>query len=128
MVRTFISGTHIALFSFALVNALVAQSPAPDAAIDVPTRTLTNSNFQVVWNTGARDSEAITKLNWMGGSNMTGALNVDAVCGDGNVAYFGNSLAPPDPGAGGLVLGVEARSRLLEQLRGPRRLPFQRLR
>jgi hypothetical protein len=98
-----LSRAHIALFSFALVNALVAQSPAPDATIDVPTRTITNSNFQVVWNTGA-DSEAITKLNWMGGSNMTGALNVDACGGDGNVAYFGNSLAPPDPGAGGLVL------------------------
>jgi hypothetical protein len=87
--------------------ALAQPAPAPTVSLDPTTRTVTTSNFQVTWNTGA-DTEAITTLNWKGASNLTGSYEVDT-CGNagpdgGNVQYFGNGWAPPDPQSGGLVL------------------------
>lgn len=88
-----------------VVAAAMAQS-VPPAAIDAAARTITTNNFLVAWNTGV-DTEAITTLEWKGGSNLTGTLGLDSCGGvglSGNVVYFGNSLAPPDPQSGGLVL------------------------
>jgi hypothetical protein len=66
---------------------------------------VTTSNFFVAWNTGS-DVEAIISLNWRGGQNLANSLALDtcypAIPGD--VEYFGNSLTPPDPHSGGLVL------------------------
>jgi hypothetical protein len=101
--------THfLALIAILAAPAAWAQPAAvPNLSIDPTTRTVTTSNFAVTWNTGA-DTEAITALNWMGGSNMTMTYELDT-CGNagpdgGNVQYFGNGWAPPDPQSGGLVL------------------------
>jgi hypothetical protein len=78
--------------------------PAPGVSIDASSRTVTTSNFSVTWNSGV-DTEAITSLIWMGGSNLTSSHDVDT-CGNGDsdVEYAGNSEAPPDPQSGGLDL------------------------
>lgn len=84
---------------------MAAAQAASAVSIDPATRTVTTSNFTVTWNTGA-DTEAITSLSWKGGANLTGSYGINA-CGfggDGDVEYFGNSQAPPDPQAGGKVL------------------------
>jgi hypothetical protein len=93
--------THI-LSALAIFIAGLASA---QTTIDSTTRTVTTSNFQVVWNTGT-DTEAITTLNWKGGSNLTGTLGLDTCGGSlpGSVPYFGNSYAPPDPQVGGLAL------------------------
>ena len=91
---------------FALVLVGVVAAPAALAqahavTIDPTTRTVTTSTFAIKWNTGV-DTEAITSLSWMGGSNLTNSNAVNT-CGnaDTDVEYFGNSEAPPDPQSGG---------------------------
>jgi hypothetical protein len=83
------------------------KTPVPDVSIDAASRTVKTSNFLVTWNTGV-DTEAVTGLSWMGGSNFTNSYEVNT-CGNagpdgGNVEYSGNSYAPPDPQSGGMVL------------------------
>jgi hypothetical protein len=100
--------THfLAMIAMLAAPPAWAQSAAvPNVSINPATRTVTTSNFAVTWNTGA-DTEAITALNWMAGSNLTTTYGLDT-CGNlgdgGNVPYFGNAWAPPDPQSGGLVL------------------------
>ena len=105
MVSTFLALLAIAAAPIALAQA-TGKTPVPGVSIDFTNRTVTTSNFLLTWNTGA-DTEAITGLSWMGGSNLTTTYELDT-CGNlgdgGNVPYFGNSWAPPDPQSGGLVL------------------------
>ena len=105
IVSTFLALIAIPTAPIALAQA-TGKIPVPDVSIDAASRTVTTSNFFVIWNTGA-DTEAITGLSWMGGSNLTTTYELDT-CGNlgdgGNVPYFGNSWAPPDPQSGGLVL------------------------
>lgn len=72
------------------------------ADVYIGDRFVTTTNFRVVWNSG-NDVEAITQLFWKGGPNLTGSFALNT-CNNGDVEYFGNAWAPPDPGAGGLVL------------------------
>ncbi|MGA2738679.1 MAG: hypothetical protein ABSG65_14680 [Bryobacteraceae bacterium] len=65
---------------------------------------------------------SIASLIWMGGSNLTNTYEMDT-CGHagpdgGNVQYFGNAWAPPDPQSGGLVLVGGGTITPPEQLRG----------
>ena len=73
--------------------------------IDPNNRTVTTSNFFVAWST-SNDTEAITTIDWMGGPNLTSTQGIGTCFPSfpGSVEYFGNSGAPPDPWAGGLVL------------------------
>jgi Big-like domain-containing protein len=89
----------------ALTLLTVFAGAAIAQTIDPTTRTVTTTNFSVTWNTGT-DTEAITTINWMGGQNLTNNQGIDTCWPDapGSVEYFGNSYAPPDPWAGGLVL------------------------
>lgn len=78
--------------------------PAPNVSIDTTSRTVTTSSFSVTWNSGV-DTEAVTSLSWMGGSNLTNSNDLNT-CGnsESDVEYSGNSEAPPDPQSGGLDL------------------------
>ena len=83
MMRKLTRNTQVfTIVSFTAIN--VVGGPAGRAQGDVtinPTdRTVTTSNFSVTWNTGV-DTEAITSLSWMGGSNLTGSYAVNA-CGN----------------------------------------------
>ncbi len=80
-------------------GAVLAQT------INPTTRTVTTTNFSVTWST-SNDTEAITNINWMGGQNLTNNQGIGTCWPEapGSVEYFGNSYAPPDPWAGGLVL------------------------
>ena len=73
--------------------------------IDPANRTVTTSSFSVAWST-SNDTEAITSFIWNGGSNLTNTQGLGTCFPQfpGSVEYFGNSYAPPDPWAGGLVL------------------------
>jgi hypothetical protein len=90
---------------FAVLVALTVFAASAAAQINSNNRTVTTSSFVVTWNTGT-DTEAITSITWMGGSNLTNNQGIDTCWPDapGSVEYFGNSYAPPDPWAGGLVL------------------------
>jgi len=103
MTRKFTRNTQVlTIVSFAAIEILAGQPvrAQSDVTINPTDRTVTTSNFTVTWNTGV-DTEAITSLSWMGGSNLTGSLAVNT-CGNGytDVEYFGNSEAPPDPTTG----------------------------
>jgi hypothetical protein len=102
--------SHTAQFfgmvSWVVINTLATPAArAQDVSIDNAAQTVRTQNFSVAWNTGA-DTEAITRLHWIGGPNLTGVQGLDS-CGDSSGAYsqyFANSLAPPDPQSGGLML------------------------
>lgn len=107
MMRKLTRNTQVfTIVSFTAINVLggPAVRAQGDVTINPTDRTVTTSNFSVTWNTGV-DTEAITSLSWMGGSNLTGSYAVNA-CGNSytDVEYFGNSEAPPDPESGGKVL------------------------
>ncbi len=93
------------LFLAVLTLLTVFSGSALAQTINPTTRTVTTTNFSVVWNTG-NDTEAITTINWMGGQNLTNNQGIGTCWPEapGSVEYFGNSYAPPDPWAGGLVL------------------------
>jgi PQQ-like domain len=93
-------GTRLSSFLFILMLVL-ALFPA-SATVYINGRTVTTSAFRVVWGPGT-DVEAITELYWMGGRNLTASFAVGS-CNNGDVEYFGNAWAPPDPAAGGAVL------------------------
>jgi hypothetical protein len=84
-----------------LAGTAVAQNPV----IDPTNRTVTTSSFVVEWST-SNDTEAITSISWSGGPNLTSdqGLGTCFPSFPGSIEYFGNSYAPPDPWAGGLVL------------------------
>jgi len=93
--------THKIVSSLLAVAAITAAPIAwAQVTINPTTRTVTTSNFTVTWNTGV-DTEAITALDWLGGSNLTGTTDLDTC---GIVQYLGNAWAPPDPQSGGFVL------------------------
>ena len=120
-VSLFLAVIHLLAASAALAQATgatVQAVPGPEMSIDAAHRTVTTSSFSITWNTGV-DTEAITTLDWMGGSNLTNSNDLNT-CGDSNndVEYFGNSEAPPDPQSGGLVLVGGGRSRRREPFRG----------
>jgi hypothetical protein len=75
-----------------------------NVSIDTASRTVTTNNFVVTWNTGV-DTEAVTSLAWMGGSNLV-SYNELNTCGDVNNddEYSGNAEAPPYPSSPGKVL------------------------
>jgi hypothetical protein len=83
----------------------VFAGPAIAQTINSTTRTVTTTNFSVTWSTSS-DTEAITNINWLGGQNLTNNQGIGTCfpAAPGSVEYFGNSYAPPDPWAGGLVL------------------------
>src|ERR1700693_5703262 len=87
-----------------LLMTVVSAGPSLAQSINPTNRTIKTSNFQVVWNTGV-DTEAITGLSWMGGSNLTRSNELNT-CGniDNDVEYFGNSESTLAPQSGGLVL------------------------
>ncbi|MGO8794334.1 MAG: Ig-like domain repeat protein [Candidatus Sulfotelmatobacter sp.] len=104
--------TKVRILSAALVQFLAVLTlltvfgrAAMAQTINPTTRTVTTTNFVVVWNTG-NDVEAITTLDWAGGANVTNswALDTCAPAFPGTVEYFGDSFAPPDPWLGGLAL------------------------
>ena|ERR1022692_553451 len=78
IVSTFLALIAIPTAPIALAQA-TGKTPVPGVSIDFTNRTVTTSNFLLTWNTGA-DTEAITTLDWMGGSNLTGTLGLDT-CG-----------------------------------------------
>jgi hypothetical protein len=89
----------------AVLTVLTALASTARAQIDATNRTVTTSNFVVAWNTGT-DTEAIISIIWGGGANLTSyqGLGTCFPSFPGSIEYFGNSYAPPDPWAGGLVL------------------------
>ena len=74
------TGHVFGIASTFLAIASAQTTAVPNVSIDPATRTVTTANFQVTWNTGV-DTEAITTLNWMGGSNVTDSYEVDT-CGN----------------------------------------------
>ena len=87
----------------AVIAASVTAAITVNAGtIDPGARDATTSRLFVDWNAGA-DPEQIDAVRWMGGSNLTATL-APGDCFGGDVEYFGNSWAPPDPQSGGLVL------------------------
>jgi hypothetical protein len=73
-------------------------------AVDSANRTVTSAKFFLAWSVrDLSDPEELDILRWAGQPNITNALR-RADCGDGDVEYFGNSWAPPDPQIGGPVL------------------------
>ncbi len=90
---------------FAVLVALTVFAAPATAQIDPTHRTVTTSSFSVSWST-SRDTEAITSISWSGGQNLTNNQGIGTCfpSAPGSVEYFGNSYAPPDPWAGGLVL------------------------
>jgi hypothetical protein len=105
--RTVFGITSTFLIAISAVPIGLAQTkgkiPASNVSINATSRTVTTSNFAVTWNTGV-DTEAITSLSWMGGSNLTRTLELDTCGNAGDVEYFGNAWAPPAPQSGGLIL------------------------
>ena len=104
--------TFLALIQIPALPPALAQStgatqpqggPAPEVWINPGRRLVETSNFSVTWSVGV-DTEAITPLDWLGGPNLTGTLGLGTCGSGGDVQYFGNSWAPPDPQSGGLVL------------------------
>ncbi len=93
------------LFLAVLTLLTVFAGAAMAQTINPTTRTVTTTNFSVTWST-SNDTEAITTINWMGGQNLTNTQGIGTCFPSfpGSVEYFGNSYAPPDPWAGGLVL------------------------
>lgn len=89
-------------FSFSILLALLITSGAALATVTINGRTVATSKFRIVWNSGS-DVEAITQLYWNGGTNLTGPY-LPGSCNGGDVEYFGNAWAPPDPQVGGRVL------------------------
>ncbi|MGD0162521.1 MAG: Ig-like domain-containing protein [Candidatus Sulfotelmatobacter sp.] len=89
----------------AVLAVLTALALRARAQINPTTRTVTTTNFSVTWST-TNDTEAITTIDWMGGQNLTNTQGIGTCFPSfpGSVEYFGNSYAPPDPWAGGLVL------------------------
>jgi hypothetical protein len=89
----------------AVLLLTVLAGPAIAQTINSTTRTVTTTNFSVTWST-SNDTEAITSISWMGGENLTNTQGIGTCfpAAPGSVEYFGNSYAPPDPWAGGLVL------------------------
>ena len=89
-----------ALIAVPILAQTKGKIPVPGLSIDATSPTVTTRSFSVTWNSGV-DTEAVTSLSWMGGSNLTGSLAVNT-CGNGytDVEYFGNSEAPPDPTTG----------------------------
>ena len=85
-----------------VLGTLLVLVTAAFATIIISGRTLASASFRVVWNSGT-DVEAITSLQWKDSPNLTGSYAVDT-CNSGDVEYFGNAWAPPDPQAGGIVL------------------------
>ena len=84
--------TLLALIAIPAAQVVWAQATAvPNVSIDPTTRTVTTSNFQVTWNTGV-DTEAITALIWMAGSNVTDTYELDT-CPDGG----NSSMVRPAP-------------------------------
>jgi hypothetical protein len=85
------------LTTLALSFSLVAQ-------VAVVPRTVTTNSFAVTWSPDP-DAEAITSIEWagLGNQNLTNSFAVGS-CNGGDVEYFGNSWAPPDPQIGGFVL------------------------
>ena len=90
------------LYIFLCILIAVGAAHVASAKVSINGRTVTTSSFRIVWSSGA-DVEAISELHWMGGPNLTEAFAIGS-CNNGDVEYFGNSWAPPDPMAGGAVL------------------------
>jgi len=94
--------------STSAVKAVRRKPLIPDSSqvvIDPTNRIVTTDSFSVTWST-TNDTEAITSFIWNGGSNLTSDQGIGTCFPPfpGSVEYFGNSYAPPDPWAGGLVL------------------------
>jgi hypothetical protein len=72
--------------------------------IDPAHRTVTSARFFAVWSAREpADPEELDVLQWAGQPSVTSTWRPD-VCSNGDVEYFGNSWAPPDPQTGGPVL------------------------
>lgn len=93
------------LFLAVLTLVTVFAGVGMAQTINPTTRTVITTNFSVTWST-SNDTEAITNITWLGGSNLTNDQGIGTCwpAAPGSVEYFGNSYAPPDPWAGGLVL------------------------
>jgi len=96
---------HASVLFLAVLAVLTALASTARAQIDPTNRTVTTSSFVVAWST-SNDTEAITSITWNGGQNLTSTQGIGTCFPSfpGSVEYFGNSYAPPDPWAGGLVL------------------------
>src|SRR5881397_3664267 len=84
---------------------LAAVAAGSAATIDPTERSVLTPRFFVDWSgssSNAGDPEEIDVLGWKQGPNLTGTFA--GPCAGGDVEYFGNSWAPPDPQSGGLVL------------------------
>ncbi|MGC1476261.1 MAG: Ig-like domain-containing protein, partial [Terriglobales bacterium] len=95
----------VSVLFLAVFAVLTALASTARAQIDSTNRTVTTSSFVVGWYTG-NDTEAIINMTWSGGANLTSyqGLGTCFPSFPGSIEYFGNSYAPPDPWAGGLVL------------------------
>jgi len=97
--------TSIILLVAPLVVLLTAE-PALATTIDPVARTVTTSRLFVDWsNFNSHDPDEIDVVRWPDPDtgNLTQAF-IPRGCDGGIAEFFGNSLAPPDPYAGGLVL------------------------
>ncbi len=92
--------TRISTFMGILTVAVAITTAS--ATVNISMTSVTTSTFRIVWNSGA-DVEAINEFYWMGGPNLTLASAIGS-CNNGDVEYFGNAWAPPDPNSGGAVL------------------------
>jgi hypothetical protein len=82
----------------------VTEAGCTPISVDPTARTVTSARFFLDFsNAVANDPEDLDVIRWAGGANLVQSLAVDA-CTSNIVQYFGNSWAPPDPNAGGLVL------------------------
>ncbi len=92
--------TRLKILLYLLIVTVTAEIVS--ATVTINGRTVSTSTFRIVWNPGT-DVEGITELHWKGGQNLTDFFAVGS-CNNGDVEYFGNAWAPPDPAAGGAVL------------------------
>jgi len=86
------------------------------AQVTIVPRTVTTPNFDVDWSTtpaykgtNSPDPEEIDTIHWSStpppsGPNLTNTFTSSTSCFNGDVEYFGNAWAPPDPQIGGTVL------------------------
>ncbi len=94
-----------------LTGGVGALSSSDSMTIDDTNRTVTTSNIFVDWsNLNINDPEEINILKWnstgltTNDPNLTMRYPSSVGCNGGDVEYFGNSWAPPDPQSGGKVL------------------------
>lgn len=94
------------------VAACAALSAAFGQKVEITPDTAVSRNLFVQWN--ADDPERIDVIKWNSAglngteTNLTrsAALGTNAPCYNGDVEYFGNSWAPPDPPNGKVLVGA----------------------